>query len=348
MSAVLVDHSNAALLASGFPPIEDTTRREFITGVGAAALAAAFLVACGEDEGDRATATPEAGFPRTVAHGLGETVIPSMPQRIVATADRDQLEVLLAMGIKPVLYGFSGDYETSAPWVSPDLLTGLEQSSMPGAFEPNLEAIAAAKPDLILDAWADEDMYQRLSAIAPTVEIKVESTTTWQEAQRLAGAATGHEDAAEAAIADTEAEIARQAARLAAYTELAVAIAFQDSGELVMIPGNEIGGRIVTELGMTVLAPTGGTSGRFSLEQMGELLGDADIVLSLDYGSLDDQEANPLFRQLPAVREGRYVTISSDLASACYQESTLSLRWAAGPVADALLEAAEGRGKQLG
>jgi iron complex transport system substrate-binding protein len=323
--------------------IEDITRREFMFS----ALGAALLIACGDDDGGDAPSDAESGFPRTVSHGLGETTIPAKPERIAATADRDQLEVLLAMGVKPVFYGFSGDYEVSAPWVSADSIDGIDNSAMPSPFEPDLEAIAAASPDMIIDAWADETIYESLTAIAPTVEIKVSETTSWREAQRLAGQACGTEDAAEAAISATEAEIGKHAERLAPHSDLKVALAFQSLDEFVMLNGNEIGARIVAELGMTVLSTPDGVGGRFSLEQIGELLNGTDIVLSLDYGDLEAQEANPLFRQVPAVQAGRYIAVPYEVAAACYQESTLSLRWAAGPVADALIEAAEGRGKQL-
>jgi hypothetical protein len=50
-------------------------------------------------------------------------------------------------------------------------------------FTPNLELIAAARPDLIVDAWGTDEIHASLSAIAPTVQIKVANETTWQEAQ---------------------------------------------------------------------------------------------------------------------------------------------------------------------
>ena len=90
----------------------------------------------------------------------------------------------------------------------------------------------------------------------------------------------------------------------------AVAVAFIDTGELVMIPGNEIGGRIFTELGLDVHPTPDGLSGRYSIENLGDLLGDADVIVC---------------------------TLDVDTATACYQESTLSVRWAASRVADALL-----------
>jgi iron complex transport system substrate-binding protein len=208
---------------------------------------------------------------------------------------------------------------------------------MAGSFEPNLEAIAAARPDLIVDAWADEAIHGALSRIAPTIEIKLDNTDSWQAAQRLAGEATGAEQAAEVAIGETEDVLAAQAARLAALTGMSVAVAFIVADELVIIPGNEIGGRILTELGLTVHPTPDGVSGRYSVENLVELVGDADVIVSYDYGNLSTQEADPLFRQLPAVQAGRYVAIDAETATACYQESTLSMRWAAGRLADALL-----------
>lgn len=293
------------------------------------------------------TIEPADRFPRSVEHGLGVADIPAPPQRVVATADRDQLDVLLAMGLIPVQYGLSGDYDGSPPWIDATMLEGVEATRMADPFIPNLELIAWARPELIVDAWSDPPTHESLAAIAPTVQIKTEITDSWESAQRIAAEACGREAEAEAAIAETAAIIAEQAERLTAHIELTVAIAFLLGDQLSIITGNDIGGRVVSQLGFEVTSTPDGASGNFSLEQIEPLLGDADILLSFDYGGFEAQAANPLFAALPAVTAGRYVTVSSEVASACYQESTLSLRWAASRVADALLTAAEGRGIQL-
>jgi hypothetical protein len=192
------------------------------TGTGRGVLSLPFLIdglvprlALAVD-GDPSTAVPAegaevepvgdgaAGFPRTVAHRLGEAVIETQPARIVATADRDQLDVLLAMGVAPVLVGESGDYAEPPPWIDPDLLDGVETAPMADAFTPNLELIAGARPDLIVDAWSGDETQASLEQLAPTIQIKVANETTWQEAQRVAGAATGLEAEADAAIAETK------------------------------------------------------------------------------------------------------------------------------------------------
>jgi ABC-type Fe3+-hydroxamate transport system substrate-binding protein len=241
----------------------------------------------------------------------------------VATADREQLDVLLAIGIKPVMYGRSGDYPEPPPWIGRDRLAGLTSKPMLGSFEPDLEAIAAARPDLIVDAWADGSVHAGLNRIAPTVEVKLDPAESWQDAQRLAGKATGRDGAAEAAIASTEEVLGDQRERLAPFAGMSVALAFVDGSELVMIPGNEIGGRCLSQLGVTVHPTPDGKSGRYSLERIGELLEGADAIVSFDYGALDVQEANPLFKRLPAVRSGRYFVLPTEISTACYQESTL-------------------------
>ena len=81
----------------------------------------------------------------------------------------------------------------------------------------------------------------------------------------------------------------------------------------------------------------GDETNRYSLEQMNDLLGGADMIVSFDYGTLKDQEANKVFQSLPAVRAGNYLPIPTEIATACYQESTLSVRWVAGRLADVLL-----------
>jgi len=188
-----------------------------------------------------------------------------------------------------------------------------------------------------VDAWADETIHAGLSKIAPTIQIKLDNTDTWQGAQRLAGAALGREQDAERAIAGTTAILAEQRERLQPLAGRSIAVAFVEGGELVMLPGTEIGARTLVELGLTVHPTPWETSNRYSLEKLGDLLGDADMIVSFDYGTLKDQEANRVFRSLPAVRNGSYVALPTDVATACYQESTLSIRWAASRVADTLL-----------
>lgn len=325
------------------------TRRRLLTGVlGLGALA--LLPACGDEEEDStATTNPNAGFPRTIQHALGETIIPTRPRRIVTTNDTEPLDCLLAIGLRPILYGFTDGYGLGGltPWVQALGVEGVERfHNLERA--PDVELIAAAQPDLILDTWTDEDLYQQLSGIAPTLVIKNTDNVPWQDVQRMIGQATGEEQAAEQAIAATEAVIPEQASRLEAFAGQTVAIAYQFFDE-ILINGAEVAiGRLVEQLGLTVQAPDPANITFLSLEQWQNVDG-SDLIVSPEFFATDieQQEASALFRSLPAVQNGHYVMLPVEVSQATYLESTLSVRWVMPRLTDALIEAAEGRGRQL-
>lgn len=109
------------------------------------------------------TKTPET---RVVKHIMGETTVPASPKRIVVLTN-EGTEAVLALGIKPVgaVKSWNGD-----PWYA-HIKDDMEGVQVVGEeSQPNLEAIAALKPDLILgNKMRQEKVYTQLSAIAPTV-----------------------------------------------------------------------------------------------------------------------------------------------------------------------------------
>ncbi|HWK80221.1 MAG TPA: hypothetical protein VNP95_05620, partial [Thermomicrobiales bacterium] len=121
------------------------TRRKAISYGAAAALLA--TVPGGARAADATpSASPVGAYPRTIVHEMGETVIPAQPVRIVATSDFMDLDYLLTLGVDPVLYGFTNAWESgSMPWQE---TAGLP--SFDAATDLDLEAIVAAKPDLIV------------------------------------------------------------------------------------------------------------------------------------------------------------------------------------------------------
>lgn len=120
------------------------------------------------------------------------------PQRIVVLAG-DELDTLCALGLQArIVAAALADGSTSQPSYLGGLIHGL-----PGAgprTAPDLNAIAAAKPDLILGSQAlTPQGYSALAAIAPTVF--TDSTgASWQDNVRKVGAATGRSEAAAALV----------------------------------------------------------------------------------------------------------------------------------------------------
>jgi iron complex transport system substrate-binding protein len=333
-------------------PIEDVSRR----GLLVAPLMAAVFVACRGDSGDDTSDGQEpgaTGFPRTVTHTMGSATIPAQPQRIAAVSDGVSLDHLLALGITPVLYGQTPGYDGKGElqlWAR-EAATGSLTSYQADRLEPDMERFAASAPDLIVASWINEDQYRRLAAIAPTIVIKVSDATAWPEMQRMVGEATGLEQAAEAALAETDAAIEAAAARLAPYAGRSVTVGYQFQGELYMHGPDTPIARLLVRMGLSVRGADGSPDNElttFSLEQVNRYQ-DADILLSPSFFPEDQDalESSPLFRTLPAVRQGRYMPLPRDIAQAGYEESTLSVRWVVSRLAGATIEAAEGRGKRF-
>ncbi|MFC7659245.1 ABC transporter substrate-binding protein [Pseudonocardia benzenivorans] len=129
-------------------------------------------------------------FPRTITHAAGTTRLEKKPQRI-AVLDSGELDDVIALGLTPVVMA---NPNNTPPSYLAEKTAGTATAGDTNNL--NLEAIAAARPDLILGSKLRADqLYDRLSAIAPTV-FSIRPGFPWKENFLLVGAATGEEDAA--------------------------------------------------------------------------------------------------------------------------------------------------------
>ena len=125
------------------------------------------------------------------------------PQRIVALAGGD-LDGLCALGLQSrIVAAALPDGAATPPSYLGTVVHDLPAAGTRG--EPDLAAVAAAKPDLILAARAEP----ALSAIAPTV-LTTAPGDRWQDNLRAVGAATGRRAAADELLAGFDAQ-AREA-----------------------------------------------------------------------------------------------------------------------------------------
>ncbi|WP_066906773.1 ABC transporter substrate-binding protein [Millisia brevis] len=131
-------------------------------------------------------------FPRSVVHALGTTEIPAKPERVVVL-DTGEIDAVLALGITPIGIP-STEGANSVPSYLADEVA--EATAVGTIQEPNLEAIAALQPDLILGSELRADkLYPQLSEIAPTV-FSIRPGYPWKENFLLAGDALGEEEQA--------------------------------------------------------------------------------------------------------------------------------------------------------
>ncbi|WP_226365182.1 iron-siderophore ABC transporter substrate-binding protein [Pseudonocardia sp. ICBG162] len=148
---------------------------------------------------------PDGVFPRTVTHEMGTTTIPAEPRRIVVIST-GQLDGLLSLGVVPV-GSTRADQATMVPGyltaAFPQYRAGLAAMADVGLrTDPAIEAVAAARPDLILANVAGaKDFYPQLSAIAPTVMTRGNGVN-WKTDLLLVGSALGRAGAAQALVDD--------------------------------------------------------------------------------------------------------------------------------------------------
>lgn len=150
--------------------VEHWNRRGFLrAGAAAGLLVFAAPAACSSHKPP--PASTGGGGPLTITHAFGETTIPEPPKRVVSAGFTGQ-DDLLALGIVPVaVTAWFGDQPFGVwPWAQPKLgnakpvVLNLDNGIQ-------VKQIAGLKPDLIVatDAGLDQDTYQKLAAIAPTL-----------------------------------------------------------------------------------------------------------------------------------------------------------------------------------
>ena len=143
-------------------------------------------------------------FPRTVTHFEGRTTVKAQPKRI-AVLSTGQLDDLLSLGVVPTATtradnaGLVPGYLADAFPTYKKRLAGMTDAGTRQA--PNLETLAAAKPDLILANDSLGDLYPKLSRIAPTV-ITAGNGINWKRDLLLVGDAVGKGEAARKLLDD--------------------------------------------------------------------------------------------------------------------------------------------------
>ncbi|MET8350282.1 MULTISPECIES: iron-siderophore ABC transporter substrate-binding protein [unclassified Micromonospora] len=172
--------------------------RRLVAALAAAVALGVGLTACGESDPVAGSATGET---REITHAMGTTKVPAEPKRVVVL-DTDKIDTALSLGVTPVGAATAGEAKSWPTYFGADKLASIKEVGV--LTEPDLEAINALKPDLILGSkFRQEKFYDELSAIAPTV-FTDKVGITWKENFLLDGKALGHEQQAKDLLAAYE------------------------------------------------------------------------------------------------------------------------------------------------
>ncbi len=302
------------------------------------------LTGCTASSDPGASAPPASGsatgaFPVTVDTKFGDVTVPSEPKRVVALGWGDA-ETALALGVQPVgasdWLGFGADADGVGPWAQ-GLYT--QKPQIIETLEPSYEAIAALKPDLILDTKGsgDQARYDRLSQIAPTIGVPegADSYLTDMEDQvDMVAEALGREDQGDALLDAVDQRFDQIEAAHPDWKGKTVTAATKPSeGWGAYVEGSE---RVafLEKLGFEqspTIAGIPANAGGFSVDVSSEQLDllDADVIVAfpifIDKSVITD---DPLWQAIPAVAAGHSIVLDGDVSSAYSIGTTLSTRYA--------------------
>ncbi|GEM31569.1 iron siderophore-binding protein [Nocardia neocaledoniensis NBRC 108232] len=320
-----------------------TTRGWRRAAVAALAGVLAFgVAACGSTDDSAGS-----GEPVTITHARGETTVNGTPKKVVALGNQ-WLDSSLALGVVPVGYidNVSAVSKSTPPW-QPESLKSATALNTTGSIA---EQVAALEPDLILaDPFiADQKTYDDLSKIAPTLPaLTKDAVTPWQEQVTALGKVLDKEGDASAVIKkvdDKIAEITTANPGLKGKTFASTWLA-SPSQLMVLTDPNDGSAKVFGQLGMTIpanLTALPANQGRLALspERVDELT--ADLLLAGYSPGLDEKYRQlPGYGDLPSVRKGSAVFLTTQEISAVNQPSALSVPYILDKLAPAFAAAAK-------
>lgn len=290
----------------GAPPVPEA-KVSTAEGVVAQAAAAA-------EYDDFGTDAAPGVFPRVVRHANGETEIPARPERVVVL-DSGEFDSVVNLGLNPV-----GTLTYEVEFLPEYLKEPYNGATHLGQLsEPDIEAIAALKPDLILSSnIRHEAIYDTLAAIAPTV-FGVRTGVVWKQNFALHAVALGREEQGAAVIEKYEARVRDLNAKLP-DPRPTVSIVRVLADNLRYYQRANYSGTLLTDLGLP--RPESQNVDDFALmNQSLETIGasaPADFIYVSPYAGEQDEFAqkmltSPLWTSLDAVKAGHFMVVSDDV-----------------------------------
>ena len=290
--------------------------------------------ACGSDDtNDSAGSSTDSGsgnFPTTIETEFGDVTIDEAPERVVALGWGDA-ETALALGVQPV--GASDWLEFGGDGVGPWLEGAYDESpTLIGTLEPELEEIAALKPDLILDvnSSGEQKRYDALSKIAPVVGVPPDATNysaSWRDQLTTIAGALGKQDKSEELIKSVEDGFAAQRKKHPEFEGKSIAIGARTADGWGAYVDTDQRVQFAESLGFTNSKAIQERAGDdFSIDVSKERLDLLDAGLTVAFPIYVDESKltdDPLFQDIPSVEDGRVVLFDDDAVRQAFSTGTV-------------------------
>jgi iron complex transport system substrate-binding protein len=281
--------------------------------VAVAVTAGLILTACGSGGAETPT-----GPTRVVKHAMAQTEVPEHPKRIVVL-DQDKLDTLHTLGITPAGAALPDQASGMPKYLGPDFAKVKKVGTLQ---EPDLEAIAAIQPDLILGTkFRQEKFYAELAKIAPTVFTE-KVGITWKENFLLDAEAVGKKDEGRQRLDAYEAQAKQLGRRLGDPAELKISLIRFRPDEIRQYGPESFAGIVLNDIGLgrpQAQLLEGKADRRFaalSPERVGQADGDMIFVSAFGQKAAQNQATvtgGPLWEKLGAVKAGRVKVVDDEI-----------------------------------
>ncbi|MFG2501730.1 ABC transporter substrate-binding protein [Streptomyces sp. NPDC048441] len=276
------------------------------------------LSACGSSDSDTDSASGKTHVIRTA---MGDVKVPVAPERVVVL-DTAELDSAVTLGVKPV-----GATHVEASSGFPGYLPKKKLSGIKDVGEmlnPNMEAIAALHPDVILTSKIRHAAkYDQLKQIAPTV--MTENTGyPWKENFQVHADALGKKAAATKAVSAYEAHAKKVTTAVggpakAKATKVNV-VRFVEGADIRIYGEQTYIATLLKDVGLGRPAISAKAKDGFSYDVSPEKidLADADVIFRATYGDPKKAKENQtigssLWKNMGAVKKGNVHTVDDEL-----------------------------------
>ena len=250
----------------------------------------------------------------TVTDVRGDVEIPADPQRIVDLSGNSDILSILGYDVVGTANSDAYDY-TKFPSYLEETLKGAEILGYSMQDTMDVEAVMNLNPDLIVISTVQEKMYDALSEIAPTVMIQLEALN-WKDDVRALAKVFNKEDVANEWIANYEAKAKDAGDKIKAkYGDDTTYLSFLASGgQFFVFDGAGFGDVLYNDMGLAKPAgmpeQTDISLPVVTYEGLAAIQSDYIFVIATDE-DLAQLEANSIWNNLPAVKNGNVVVLES-------------------------------------
>ncbi|MGV9882465.1 ABC transporter substrate-binding protein [Streptomyces sp. NPDC003006] len=292
-------------------------RRALLTG-SLALTGALALTACGSSDSDKDSGSART---HTVKTAMGDVKVPVSPERVVVL-DTAELDSAISLGVKPVGSTHVEAESGFLNYLPKDKVSGIKDVGE--MLNPNMEAIAELKPDLILTSKIRHAAkYDQLKKIAPTVMTET-TGYPWKENFQVHADAMGKQAEAKKVVSDYEAHAKKVTTAIggpakAKSTKVNV-IRFMEGADIRLYGEQSYIATLLKDVGLGRAPISAKAKDGFSYDLSPEKidLADTDVIFRSTYG--DPKKAKQtqttgsgLWKNMKAVKSGNVHTVDDEL-----------------------------------